>query len=108
MATEAARPNYFLLLGIDPDAAWDDGEFERALADRKKTWTKARGGIGTKPATIAAKENFGRITHIQQTMRDPAAREQERVAARAATETERQRRVREVARTLDILLAKGF
>lgn len=42
------RPNYFLLLGLDPDATWDDALFEWHWASAR------RGGRANQPGSGAA------------------------------------------------------
>jgi hypothetical protein len=102
------RPNFFLLLDLDPEAVWDDGAFEQALGRCRTRWTTESGGIASNRKTREAKENIRTIRALQATMRDPAAREQERRAALQAQAARLQHRRHEVTRMLDIRLAKGY
>ena len=110
MDTKDERPNYFLLLDLDPDprATWDDAVFEKALGRCRTRWTQESNGIGASRKTREAKQNLRMVSALQQTMRDPAARERERSAALTEQAAQLQQRRRDVGRTLDIRLAKGF
>jgi hypothetical protein len=103
------RPNYFLLLGIDPDAPWDETAFELRLSAKRAEWSRiVLNGVTTSNAVLAAQAALDHREDIKWVMSDRAARERERADAhrRAADERERQRA--NLERDLRIVLSKGF
>jgi hypothetical protein len=103
-----SRPNFFILLGLDPAAPWDQATYERALADSRNRWSRQLAGIKDDPATVEAKRNLALIRDLKGVLLDPAKREAERTAARAAQADERRRRRDLITERLDLMLAKGF
>lgn len=102
------RPNYFLLLGLDPHAPWDEAEFEQELSRCRTRWTRESNGIATNRTTRAAKQNLRMIAALQKAMRNPVARDQERADALTRQADRLQQRCRDVGRRIDIRLAKGY
>ena len=37
---DQSRPNFFLLLEIDPEKSWSDSEFQKVLKKKQAEWTK--------------------------------------------------------------------
>ncbi len=109
MAQNEPRPNFFLILDLDPQAAWDERAFRGALIAKRRQWSKQRSdGIKSHPATVAAQQNLSYIPQIEQVMLDAGRREEERRAAFAATADQRRQRAARVAERVELLLAKGF
>ncbi|GIJ27003.1 hypothetical protein Vqi01_21650 [Micromonospora qiuiae] len=100
------RPNFFLLLGLDPNASWDQALFTREFAQHRASWTKASTGLGRRAQE--AKKNLFLAKKIEQLMRDPTLREQERDQASQLQEAGRIARRRDLNDRLDVLLARGF
>jgi hypothetical protein len=75
-ASGSSRPNFFDLLGLDPDAPWNQAEFERIVKEKRREWTK-RSMLGVGPDALLAKRNLGLIGEINRVMNDPALREKE-------------------------------
>jgi hypothetical protein len=75
------RPNFFLLLGIDPDDAWKEDHFRRVLQEKQEAWRRQSAGV-SRPAQ-EAKRNLGLLEEIEAVMLHSARREQEARAARA-------------------------
>jgi hypothetical protein len=102
------RPNFFLLLGLDPAAPWDQATYERALADSRTRWSRQSSGIKDNPATVEAKRNLALIRDIKGVLLNPATRDAERAAAREAQAGERRTRQDRQTERLDLMLAKGY
>ncbi len=75
--------DYFTLLGLDPDAPWNQEAFEQALADKKAFWDKRRTGMG--PVAEEARYYWRRLEEIKRVMNNPAEREKHAKEARKAT-----------------------
>lgn len=103
-----SRPNFFLQLGLDPAALWDQATYERKLADCRNRWSRQSSGIKDDPATVEAKRNLALIRDIKAVMLDPAKREAERAAALTVQADELRRRQDRLADRLDLMLAKGY
>ncbi|MEO3785243.1 hypothetical protein ABGB12_18075 [Actinocorallia sp. B10E7] len=102
------RPNFFLLLELDPAAPWNEEAFQHALAEKRKRWTRDATGPKTFPRTVDAKRNLNLVRDIQRVMGDVDAREEERKKAanerRAAMEAAR----KELKDRLDFLELRGY
>ncbi len=80
MGVENGRPNYFLLLGLNPDERWDQVHFETVLKQKQREWGRDSQGMG--PKAQAAKKNIGYISRIKEMMSNPVEREKEAEEAR--------------------------
>src|SRR5579884_2023477 len=78
----SARPNFFLLLDLDPQAAWDQTAFEQRLRKKRVEWSRQSGGVARK--ALVARQNLALISRMREVMADPLLREQE--AKKALTE----------------------
>jgi Double zinc ribbon len=109
LAEDAVRPNFFIILGLDPYQPWDQAAFERALDDRRSKWSRQRNsGVKTHPDTVAARRNLGLVSKIETVMRDPELRQQEQADARKSREDELRSKRDGFAEKVDLILAKGF
>src|SRR5438477_2271596 len=75
-----ARPNFFLLLELDPDVPWDHALFEGVLAKKRNQWNRESGGIGK--VALDAKANRGYISDIRRVMENDTLRAREAATAR--------------------------
>lgn len=109
MPADDPRPNFFVVLGLDPRVPWDERAYKSALDKKKQEWSKRLShGVKTHPATEDARRNLSLVREIESVMRNKARRETEQKNATAAAEDERRERTARVARRVDVLLAKGF
>ena len=92
MSGEGARPNFFLILGLDPEAPWDDAVFASAFDAARALWSRQRSGIKHHQTTVDARRNLGFVAEIKRVMMDPEAREAERRAALAERRVDVRRR----------------
>lgn len=83
MTTEntITRPNFFILLELDPNATWDPAKFESALRDKRNEWSKQSSSIG--PKSLKAKQYLSMIPEMTRVMSDAALRTNEENSARA-------------------------
>ncbi|GAA4232498.1 hypothetical protein GCM10022254_32530 [Actinomadura meridiana] len=103
------RPNYFLLLGIDPDDEWDQAAFESRLRARRAEWSRAvLNGVQGSRKVLTAEDARHRLTDIRSTMSDPARRERERKDARERRAAESSDRLAAFEGDLRIMMIKGF
>jgi hypothetical protein len=103
------RPNYFVLLGINPDDQWDQASFERRLHAKRSDWSrKILNGVKTSKAVMEARRALDLIPDMTMVMGDALGRDRERVTARAQLARDAATRNEGFEQTLQILLAKGF
>lgn len=103
------RPNYFLLLELDPEAPWDQSVFDRRLRSKRNYWSrKVSNGVKTNPAVMRARYGLDHLSDIESRMSDPAGRDRERTAALDELARGRSGRQTEFEQDLAIMLAKGF
>ena len=75
------QPNFFTILGLPPDELRDEAAYARALNEKRNLWSQQRQGIKTQDATGEGQRNLEYLSAIERVMRDPQAREAERLAA---------------------------
>ncbi len=75
-----SRPNFFILLGLNPDEHWDEISFKTVMEQKRREWTKTSTGIGTR--AIDAKRYLDLYSQILQVMNDSTERENEANEAR--------------------------
>ena len=78
--TTAARPNFFILLGLNPDADWNQAAFEQTLRQKRVEWSRQGAGVAKK--ALAARQNLAFVPAITEVMASPELREKEAQAAR--------------------------
>lgn len=71
-----SRPNFFQLLGIDPETPWSDEEFQAVLRAKKLEWTK-RSADPRPKIKLQAKQYLDLIPLIQKVMGEIDLREAE-------------------------------
>ena len=108
MSGEVARPNFFLILGLDPEVPWDDAVFASALSNARALWSRQRSGIKQHQTTVDARRNLGSVGEIKRVMMDPGAREAERRAALAERRDDARRQRARLTERVNLMLAKGF
>jgi hypothetical protein len=101
------RPNFFILLGIAPDEPWDEVAYARALSEKRNLWSRQVQGIRIQDKA-QAQRNLSSVREIEHVMRDPRAREAERLAALRHNEDEFHQRRAVIADQLSIRLTKGY
>lgn len=104
MPTEE-RPNYFLLLELDP-AVEDWSVIEQRLNEKKRAWAlqSSQGALANRRK---AELYLGWIGKIGQVLKDPESRREEALAARRRLVQERQARFQELDPHLEVLRASG-
>ena len=109
MPSDDPGPNFFVILGLDPRAPWDERAYKKALDKKRREWSsQLQRGVKTHSATDEARRNLPLIPEIELVMRDKTKREAEQKKATAAAENERLERAARAARRADVLLARGF
>jgi hypothetical protein len=101
------RPNFYILLGLDPVAEWDETLYRRQLAELRATWTKEANGLPSRSKTIEAKQNLSFFKYLS-LMEDPTKREAERQLALKLRRDEILVRKDELTDRLRLLTAKGY
>ena len=103
------RPNYFLLLCIDPDESWDGAAFETRLRAKRGEWSRAvLNGVKTSKAVLEAQLALDLCDDIKRVMAEQVGRTRERADAHRRLADERERRRVGLDRDLRIMLSKGF
>jgi hypothetical protein len=105
MAAPTERPNFYDLLGLDPEAPWDESLYKRVLSEARSKWSRASAGIRDRPATIEAKRNLN--YKIAAVMGNPKTREEERLAALRGKRDTLEERRRDLRDRLQLMTAKG-
>ncbi|HEX4224328.1 MAG TPA: zinc ribbon domain-containing protein, partial [Pseudonocardiaceae bacterium] len=107
--TSANRPNYFQLLGIDPDDPWLGAALKTLLGTKRGEWSRTvLNGMKTSKAVQTAQAALDRFDDILVVMGDPILRERERADARVRLAGEREQRRANLERDLRIMQSKGF
>src|SRR5579884_1592701 len=104
MAGEATRPNFFLLLGLDPSTP--DAPWEAALKTKISEWSLQSSGVGAK--AIAAQKNRELVPEIRKVMGDDAARKAEAAAALKERAEGAKERIAIFEQQLRLAEAKGY
>ncbi|MEV4897524.1 hypothetical protein AB0K48_50145, partial [Nonomuraea sp. NPDC055795] len=102
------RPNFFILLGLDPDAPWDEQGYQRALAQARNQWSMAATGPRG-PSAIAAKRNqrLYATRAIQEVMEDKTRRDEEQQRASGSRKAELAAKGKEFQARLQLLARRG-
>ena len=106
MTTENKEQNFFILLGLNPDASWDEAKFEQVLADKMSEWKRASTGIAAR--SREAQRNLGLVSQIRETMGDPALRAAHARAAKEELAAKRAARRERCDTQLNIAQSRGF
>ena len=77
-----SRPNFFLLLGINPDDPWDDTRFHRVLQEKEQFWRRRRAAVGREGEE--AQRNYALLDELKAVMQSSARRAQEAREARTS------------------------
>ena len=85
------RPNFYILLELDPYAEWDANRFVRVLKAKQDQWSNASMGIG--PQSLVAQRNRSLIPTIRQVMNDPQKRTEEGQKAKMLRAQQREKRL---------------
>lgn len=106
MSAAAGRPNFFILLELDPDAPWDKDVYKRQLDAKRNKWSAMSNGVG--PTKIEGTRNRELLSDIQRVMENESLREREAEDAkrlRRAAQSEQQDRLTAI---LKVAEAKGY
>jgi hypothetical protein len=101
----ADRPNFFELLGLDPERDADWKVIEERIEAKKRDW--ARDGQSSPKKRQEAKRNMDLLPEIRRVLEDPALRRQEAEAARRLHREARKTRDNELAGWIELLRASG-
>jgi hypothetical protein len=108
MTTDGEHPNYFIILGLDPAAPWDEEAIGKAISDKRGQWSKQTQGFKGTESYNAAKRGLGLISDIERVMRNPYEWKLHRQEALRQREDEAQAMRAEFAAQVDVILRKGF
>ena len=108
MPADTPRPNFFLILGLDPHAPWDERSYTSALTRKKQEWSRRSAGVKTHPATVEARRNLAFVPAIERVMRNRQDREDERRKAVTALAEDQRERSADLARRVELMLAKRY
>ena len=99
------RKNYFILLGIDPDAPWSDDEFKKILKKNKAKWSNEKN-----PKKKKIYEGYReQIPQIQEIMGNQNLREQEAENARIEQAAQEKETKNKILNYINLLNAgKGY
>lgn len=106
MAENTNTPNFFLLLGLNPDEPWNQTKFEQAVREKRNEWSKQSQSVGIK--ALNAKKNLELLPQIQDVMSDPAKRGLQVEAARVERASKDQERLESFNRALAFAEKKGY
>ena len=80
MMMPPTRPNFFLLLELNPDETWDQALFESALQEKTRQWNRDSMGIAKK--ALPAQASRALLPQIHQVMENRTLRKKEASEAR--------------------------
>ena len=104
--TTTSTPNFFVLLGLNPDDPWDDKKFEQVITEKRSEWSKKSSSFGA--VALEAKKNLALITEIRKVMLDPTARAAQMADAKKVLAADRSEKIADFERQLAIAEGKGF
>ena len=100
------KPNFFILLGINPDDPWDQAKFDAMLEEKRKEWSRKSSAVGN--VRIEAQRNLALYGEIKDVMSDKAKRDLQAEAARKERMAGQSARIEQFERQLEMLAGKGF
>jgi hypothetical protein len=102
----SSRPNFFLLLGLNPDVAWEQTAFDKILRNKRSEWSRQSAGVAKK--ALVARQNLALIPKIQLIMTDQELRTQEAADARTELASARAAEIAQFEKQLAFMNAKEF
>src|SRR5438552_1231209 len=106
MSAENTHPNFFLLLGLNPDERWEDARFAMIRDQKRREWSKDSTGIG--PRATNARIYLGLLSKIQQVMSDEVERGKEAAEARKVSADQKNARLEKFEQQFLRAQNKGF
>lgn len=103
---QTSKPNFFILLGINPDAPWDQAKFEATLEDKRKEWSRKSSAVGN--VRIEAQRNLALYGEIKVVMSDETQRDLQAASARKERAAGQSDKIEKFERDLEMLAGKGF
>ena len=101
----SSRPNFYILLNLDPNARWDDAAYHKALQAARAEWTRLS---RTPHRATESKRNLELVPKIREVMNDPVLRQNEAEEATRLLKDQTQQAQRQFDERLGLLQAKGF
>jgi hypothetical protein len=101
--TPAATPNFFEILGLDPDDRFSEEKFQQVLKQKHSEWKADEKRLGSKKAVAQRYLALYNEQSIQQAMLDPARRRQQAEAYREIRQARRQEKRAEFERVIEII-----
>lgn len=101
-----ARPNFYVLLGLNPDADWDQAHFDEILRARRSEWSRL--AAGTTKKALTARQYLTLVEKIVEVMTDPKLREKEAQAGKASLKASQKAGQAQFERQLELINAKDF
>lgn len=105
--SDIERPNYFVLLELDPKKPWSEEEFQKALKAKKIDWTKKSNDPRPK-VKLQAKQYLEMIPRITQAMKEETFRKTEAEEARNHKSQAEKEVKQKFYEQLKLIMAKGF
>lgn len=99
------RPNYFILLDLDPKKPWSDAEFEKALKEKKEEWNKK---VNHPQKGAESRKNRDMIPSIQSVMKNETERKKEAEAAIKLQQKNEQKIKEDFRQAVERSTIKGF
>ena len=103
---QTSKPNFFILLGVNPDEQWDQAKFDATLEEKRKEWSRKSSAVGN--VRIEAQRNLALYGEIKSVMSDPAQRDLQAAAARKERTAGQSARIEQFERQLEMLASKGY
>lgn len=72
---ESTRPNFFILLELNPDEPWDSGLYQKALQEKIRQWSRDSMSVAKK--ALPAQANRALLPLMREVMENPALRQKE-------------------------------
>ncbi len=102
--THPSRPNFFLLLGLNPDDAWSEEHFKSLLHEKQNEWSRLQMSVGQK--ALVAEQHLKLIPEILAVMMDETFRQEEAREARLLAAAGRKAKAAEFETQLAFINAK--
>ncbi|GER86255.1 hypothetical protein KDW_04170 [Dictyobacter vulcani] len=105
MSTTQPTTNYFILLDINPDAPWNEADFEKRVREKRNQWTRKANGVGK--SALIARQSLAQLKGYEM-LKKPLEREKQAQAARIERASAQGEARSRLQKRLDFITPKGY
>ncbi|GHO86340.1 zinc ribbon domain-containing protein [Dictyobacter formicarum] len=106
MSTTNATTNFYLLLQLDPDAPWNEADFELRVQTKRKEWSRKSSGVGR--TALEAKKSMEQLKGADAFKSNPVERERQAQEARLERVSAKKAEQAQLRESLEFTFARGY